>query len=57
MKLCRDQNLLIAGGAENCVRLLPALIMTEEEAREVLTRLEAACQAAQSAAQTQANPA
>jgi acetylornithine/N-succinyldiaminopimelate aminotransferase len=46
MQLARDQHLLIAGGGENCVRLLPALIMTVDEAREVVTKLEAACQAA-----------
>ena len=47
MQLARDQRLLIAGGGENCVRLLPALIMTVDEAREVIERLEAACKAAQ----------
>jgi acetylornithine/N-succinyldiaminopimelate aminotransferase len=47
MQLARDQRLLIAGGGENCVRLLPALIMTVDEAREVIERLEAACQEAQ----------
>lgn len=45
MQLARDQRLLIAGGGENCVRLLPALIMTVDEAREVVAKLEAACQA------------
>ena len=47
MQLARDRRLLIAGGGENCVRLLPALIMTVDEAREVVGRLESACQAAQ----------
>jgi acetylornithine/N-succinyldiaminopimelate aminotransferase len=47
MKLCGDHRLLVAGGGENCVRLLPALIMTVDEAREAIGRLEAACQAAQ----------
>jgi acetylornithine/N-succinyldiaminopimelate aminotransferase len=46
MLLARDQRLLIAGGGDNCVRLLPPLIMTIDEAREVVERLEAACQAA-----------
>jgi len=46
MQLCRDQRLLIAGGGENCIRLLPALIMSQDEAREVIERLEAACEAA-----------
>jgi acetylornithine/N-succinyldiaminopimelate aminotransferase len=50
MQLCRDQKLLIAGGGENCVRLLPALIMTQDEAREVVAKLEAACQEAQTMA-------
>ncbi len=50
MQLCRDERLLIAGGGENCVRLLPALIMTVDEAREVIERLEGACQAAQAKA-------
>ena len=47
MKMARDQRLLIAGGGENCVRLLPALIMTRDEAREAIQRLEAACEVAQ----------
>jgi acetylornithine/N-succinyldiaminopimelate aminotransferase len=50
MQLARDQRLLIAGGGENCVRLLPALIMSVDEAREAIERLEAACQAAQAKA-------
>jgi acetylornithine/N-succinyldiaminopimelate aminotransferase len=57
MQLARDQRLLIAGGGENCVRLLPALIITVDEAREVIERLEGACQAAQAkAAQAKAAP-
>jgi acetylornithine/N-succinyldiaminopimelate aminotransferase len=47
MKLADEQRLLVAGGGENCIRLLPALIMTVDEAREAIGRLEAACQAAQ----------
>ncbi len=46
MGWARDQKLLIAGGGDNCVRLLPALIMTVDEAREVIGKLEAACAAA-----------
>jgi acetylornithine/N-succinyldiaminopimelate aminotransferase len=53
MQLARDERLLIAGGGENCVRLLPALIMTVDEAREVIERLEAACQAAQAKGKSQ----
>jgi acetylornithine/N-succinyldiaminopimelate aminotransferase len=45
---------LIAGGGDNCVRLLPPLVMTEDEARLVLERLEAACAAAQAQAPTAA---
>ena len=55
MKLAGEQRLLIAGGGENCVRLLPALIMTVEEAREVIERLEATCQEAQKAAKAAGN--
>ena len=51
MQLARDQRLLVAGGGENCVRLLPALIMTVDEAREVIERLEATCLVAQEKAQ------
>jgi acetylornithine/N-succinyldiaminopimelate aminotransferase len=54
MQLARDQRLLIAGGGDNCVRLLPPLIMTEEEAREALEKLEAACAIAQADARAAA---
>ena len=47
MALARDsQQLLIAGGGDNCVRLLPPLNLTLDEAREAVARLESACQAA-----------
>ncbi len=46
MALARDHGVLIAGGGENCVRLLPPLILSHEEAAEAVTRLEAACEAA-----------
>jgi len=45
MAAARDQHLLIGGGGENCVRLLPPLVITEEEAREAVEKLEAACEA------------
>ncbi|HEY2481256.1 MAG TPA: aspartate aminotransferase family protein [Caulobacteraceae bacterium] len=45
MAAARDQRLLIAGGGENCVRLLPPLVITEAEAREAVEKLEAACEA------------
>jgi acetylornithine/N-succinyldiaminopimelate aminotransferase len=46
MALARDQKLLIAGGGDNCVRLLPSLLITREEAREAVEKLERACEAA-----------
>ena len=46
MALARDEQLLIAGGGENCVRLLPALIITQDEAREAIEKLERACESA-----------
>jgi len=50
MALARDQKLLIAGGGDNCVRLLPSLLLTREEAREAVEKLERACEAARAAA-------
>jgi acetylornithine/N-succinyldiaminopimelate aminotransferase len=47
MALARDERLLIAGGGDNCVRLLPSLLITHAEAREAIDKLERACQAAQ----------
>ncbi|UDF03879.1 aspartate aminotransferase family protein [Asticcacaulis sp. AND118] len=46
MGLARENGLLIAGGSDNCVRLLPPLNLTIEEAREALGLLEKTCQAA-----------
>ncbi|RYY27201.1 MAG: aspartate aminotransferase family protein [Sphingomonadales bacterium] len=52
MALAREHGLLIAGGGENCVRLLPSLLITSEEISEAVSRLEAACKTArQSTAQ------
>ena len=48
MVTARDNKLLIAGGADNCVRLLPPLNMTIEEAQKVVELLEITCKAAQS---------
>ena len=45
MVLARDEKLLIAGGGENCVRLLPPLVLTLAEAREAVEKLERACEA------------
>jgi acetylornithine/N-succinyldiaminopimelate aminotransferase len=45
MAVARDEaHLLIAGGGDNCVRLLPPLNLTLDEAREVVARLETACE-------------
>ena len=47
MALARDtQQLLIAGGGDNCVRMLPPLNLTLEEAQEAIRRFEGACEAA-----------
>ena len=47
MGLARDtQQLLIAGGGDNCVRLLPPLNLTLDEAREAIARFEGACEVA-----------
>ncbi len=50
MQHAREQKLLIAGGGDNCVRLLPPLTLTLDEAREAIERLEHACAAARKAA-------
>jgi acetylornithine/N-succinyldiaminopimelate aminotransferase len=50
MTLARDNHLLIAGGGDNCVRLLPPLNMTIDEAQQAIERLEATCKAAQAVA-------
>jgi len=47
MALARDtQRLLVAGGGDNCVRLLPPLNLTLEEAREAIEKFEGACKVA-----------
>ncbi len=46
MQHARDARLLIAGGGDNCVRLLPPLVLTLDEAREAIEKLEQACLAA-----------
>jgi acetylornithine/N-succinyldiaminopimelate aminotransferase len=50
MGLARDEKLLIAGGSDNCVRLLPSLLISREEAREAVEKLERACEAARAKA-------
>jgi acetylornithine/N-succinyldiaminopimelate aminotransferase len=46
MELARQEHLLIAGGGDNCIRLLPSLLITPAEAREAIARLERTCEAA-----------
>ena len=50
MVLARDQHLLVAGGGDNCVRLLPPLNLTIEEASEAVAKLEKACEVARAKA-------
>jgi acetylornithine/N-succinyldiaminopimelate aminotransferase len=54
MQHARDEHLLIAGGGENCVRLLPPLVLTREDAREAIEKLERACERAQALAKATA---
>ncbi len=54
MQHARDQHLLIAGGGDNCVRLLPPLTLTLDEAREAVEKLERACEAARAKAKAAA---
>lgn len=42
MALARDHGILVAGGGENCVRLLPSLLLSSDEAAEAVKRLDAA---------------
>lgn len=50
MQHARVEKLLIAGGGDNCVRLLPPLTLTFEEAREAIEKLERACETARAKA-------
>jgi len=43
MQWARDEKLLIAGGGDNCVRLLPPLIITREEISEAVEKLDLVC--------------
>jgi acetylornithine/N-succinyldiaminopimelate aminotransferase len=54
MEMARDRRLLVAGGGDNCIRLLPPLVMTLDEAREAVAKLEAACETARAAAAQEA---
>ena len=49
MQYARDEKLLLAGGGDNCVRLLPPLTLTIEEAREAVEKFERACETARKA--------
>jgi acetylornithine/N-succinyldiaminopimelate aminotransferase len=46
----RDEKLLLAGGGDNCVRLLPPLTLSLDEAREAIGRMERACERARAKA-------
>ncbi len=50
MAMARDNRLLIAGGGDNCVRLLPPLILTQDDAREAVEKLEQTCEMARAKA-------
>ena len=50
MGAARDAGLLIAGGSDNCVRMLPPLNLTEAEAREAVSLLEKAFESLRAAA-------
>jgi acetylornithine/N-succinyldiaminopimelate aminotransferase len=54
MQHARDNHLLIAGGGDNCVRLLPPLNLSLDEAREAIGLLEKSCEAAQAKAKAAA---
>jgi acetylornithine/N-succinyldiaminopimelate aminotransferase len=41
MAMAREKLLLVAGGGDNCVRLLPPLNLSEAEADEAVARFEA----------------
>lgn len=41
-----EQHLLVAGGGDNCCRILPALNLTLDEAREAVERFERTCEVA-----------
>ena len=54
MVLARDQKLLVAGGGDNCVRLLPPLTLTIEEAQEAVAKIGRACEVARQHAKAKA---
>ena len=44
MAAAREERLLMAGGGDNCVRLLPSLLFTVEDVREAIEKLERTCE-------------
>ena len=54
MQHARDEKLLLAGGGDNCVRLLPPLILSIEDASEAVGKLERACETARAKAKAAA---
>jgi len=54
MQHARDEKLLIAGGGDNCVRLLPPLTLSLDEVREAVEKLERACETARAKAKADA---
>ncbi|MBX7249939.1 MAG: aspartate aminotransferase family protein [Caulobacteraceae bacterium] len=50
MAIAREHNLLVAGGGDNLVRLLPPLNLTLDEAREAIQKFEQACETARAKA-------
>lgn len=54
MQHARDEQLLIAGGGDNCVRLLPPLTLSREDAREAIEKFERACERARAQAKAAA---
>jgi len=54
MQHAREERLLLAGGGDNCVRLLPPLILSIEDASEAMAKLERACEAARAKAKAAA---
>ncbi|HEX2560443.1 aspartate aminotransferase family protein [Phenylobacterium sp.] len=54
MQHARDERLLVAGGGDNCVRLLPPLVLTQDEAREAVEKLERARETARQKAKAAA---
>jgi len=44
MAMAREHQLLVAGGGDNCVRMLPSLLLTVDEAREAIEKFEQTCE-------------